>query len=121
MSRSGVPPTRMSSGEFEESTVLDPIEATHVYAIVSSAIARLSLVGVIAVDPQAQAQELTQNVGEEISRMIAEQKALEDRFQQLIEHQHVLRLQARGPSSSHPGPSPHLLRISPLAILHTDQ
>ena len=47
--------------------------------------------GVIVVDPAVQAQALTQSVGEEITRMIEEQKELEMRFEQLISAQHVLR------------------------------
>ena len=42
-------------------------------------------------DPAVQAQALTQSVGEEITRMIEEQKELELRFEQLISAQHVLR------------------------------
>lgn len=40
---------------------------------------------------QVQAQELTQSVGEEITRMIAQQKNLEQRFEELVSAQHVLR------------------------------
>lgn len=40
---------------------------------------------------QVQAQELTQSVGEEITRMIAQQKHLEQRFEELVTAQHVLR------------------------------
>jgi hypothetical protein len=52
---------------------------------------KLALVGSIVVDPTVQAQELTQSVGEEITRMIAEQKKLEIRFEELISTQHALR------------------------------
>ena len=52
---------------------------------------KLALVGVITVDPKVQAQELTQSVGEEITRMIAEQKQLEHRFEELVSSQHILR------------------------------
>lgn len=44
-------------------------------------------------DPKVQAQELTASVGEEITRMIAEQKKLEQRFEELVAQQHVLRHQ----------------------------
>ncbi len=44
-------------------------------------------------DPKVQAHELTQSVGEEISRMITEQKKLEARFEELVSLQHVLRHQ----------------------------
>lgn len=52
---------------------------------------KLALVGVITVDPKVQAQELTTSVGEEITRMIEEQKHLEARFEELVSAQHVLR------------------------------
>jgi hypothetical protein len=52
---------------------------------------KLALVGVITVDPKVQAQELTQSVGEEITRMIANQKELERRFEELMSAQHILR------------------------------
>jgi len=67
------------------------MEAVHLYAVITHTMSHLSLVGAITVDPQVQAQQMTQNVGEEISRMIAEQKQLESRFQELIEQQHALR------------------------------
>lgn len=43
------------------------------------------------IDPQVQAQELTQSVGEEISKMINQQKQLEQRFHELIAAQPALR------------------------------
>ncbi|CAG9461062.1 unnamed protein product [Pedinophyceae sp. YPF-701] len=78
------------SGE-DERRPLTHLETVHVYSVIRGTMSRLGLVGVIMVDPQVQAQQMTQNVGEEISKMIAEQKALEQRFQQLIEEQHSLR------------------------------
>ena len=62
-----------------------------VYAVLKSVLDKLSLVGVIAVDPQEQAMVLTQSVGEEISTMIAEQRELEKKFEALINQQHLLR------------------------------
>jgi hypothetical protein len=64
-----------------------------IYAILKQTLEKLALVGVITVDPKVQAHELTQSVGEEISRMIAEQKKLEGRFEELVAMQHVLRHQ----------------------------
>lgn len=64
-----------------------------VYAILKQTLEKLGLVGVITVDPKVQAQELTQSVGEEITRMISEQKKLEGRFEELVGLQHVLRHQ----------------------------
>lgn len=56
-----------------------------------STLDKLALVGVITVDPKVQAQELTQSVGEEITKMIGQQKDLERRFEELVSAQHVLR------------------------------
>ncbi len=59
--------------------------------MLKSTLEKLALVGVITVDPKVQAQELTQSVGEEITKMIAQQKELEKRFEELVSAQHVLR------------------------------
>ncbi len=64
---------------------------TQVHAVLQATLEKLALVGTINVDPRVQAQELTQNVGEDITRMISEQKALELRFEQLIAAQPALR------------------------------
>lgn len=70
-----------------DSTAYSP----QVHAVLQSAIDKLSLLAAIIVDPQVQARELTQSVGDEISRMIDEQKRLEQRFQELIAAQPALR------------------------------
>jgi hypothetical protein len=62
-----------------------------VHAVLQATISRLALLAVIVVDPHVQAQELTQRVGEEISRMIQHQKELEARFHELIAAQPALR------------------------------
>lgn len=62
-----------------------------VHTVVKYTLDKLALVGVMVVDPAVQAQALTQSVGEEVTRMIVEQKELEQRFEQLISAQHVLR------------------------------
>lgn len=62
-----------------------------VQAVLQNAIDKLALVSVLVVDPSWQAQQLTKSVGEEISRMIAQQKRLEHRFQELIAAQPALR------------------------------
>ncbi|GAX76182.1 hypothetical protein CEUSTIGMA_g3626.t1 [Chlamydomonas eustigma] len=70
---------------------LTPAECAHVHTVLKGSLEKLALVGVITVDPKVQAQELTQSVGEEITRMIANQKELERRFEELVSAQHVLR------------------------------
>jgi hypothetical protein len=62
-----------------------------VHAVLQATISRLALLAVIVVDPHVQAQELTQSVGEEISRMIQHQKELEAHFHELIAAQPALR------------------------------
>eukprot|EP00197_Chlamydomonas_leiostraca_P007849 CAMPEP_0202859022 /NCGR_PEP_ID=MMETSP1391-20130828/1320_1 /ASSEMBLY_ACC=CAM_ASM_000867 /TAXON_ID=1034604 /ORGANISM="Chlamydomonas leiostraca, Strain SAG 11-49" /LENGTH=393 /DNA_ID=CAMNT_0049538019 /DNA_START=96 /DNA_END=1274 /DNA_ORIENTATION=+ len=75
----------------EQAAELQHAEAAHVYAVLKHTLEKLGLVGVITVDPKVQAQELTQSVGEEITRMIAQQKRLEQRFEELVSAQHALR------------------------------
>jgi DNA repair exonuclease SbcCD ATPase subunit len=62
-----------------------------VLTVLQNALDKLALIGAIHVDPRTQALELTQSVGENIGRMIDEQKALERRFQELIAQQPALR------------------------------
>lgn len=62
-----------------------------VFAVIKSTLDKLALVGSITVDPKTQAEELTQSVGEEIARMISQQKVLEQRFEELVSAQHILR------------------------------
>ncbi|KAG2449103.1 hypothetical protein HYH02_005851 [Chlamydomonas schloesseri] len=77
----------------EKTAQLAPLEAGHIYSILKQTLEKLALVGQLQVDPKVQAHELTQSVGEEISRMITEQKKLESRFEELVALQHVLRHQ----------------------------
>jgi hypothetical protein len=64
---------------------------TQVQAVLQNAIEKLALMSVLVVDPASQAHTLTKSVGEEISRMIVQQKQLEHRFQELIAAQPALR------------------------------
>ncbi|KAG2444620.1 hypothetical protein HXX76_001364 [Chlamydomonas incerta] len=77
----------------EKTAQLAPLEGGHIYSILKQTLEKLALVGQLQVDPKVQAHELTQSVGEEISRMITEQKKLESRFEELVALQHVLRHQ----------------------------
>eukprot|EP00798_Chlamydomonas_sp_ICE-L_P028224 gene28224-31327_t len=85
-----IPPAIMRLAT-EQCQELSPLEAAHVYSVLKGTLDKLMLVGMITVDPKVQAQELTQSVGEEITRMIAQQKTLEQRFEQLVTAQHTLR------------------------------
>mmetsp|Transcript_15738 Transcript_15738/g.44039 ORF Transcript_15738/g.44039 Transcript_15738/m.44039 type:complete len:414 (-) Transcript_15738:136-1377(-) len=82
------PTTLLPSAVSEKMSIL---EASHVHTVIKYTLDKLALVGVMVVDPAVQAQALTQSVGEEITRMIEEQKELEQRFEQLISAQHILR------------------------------
>lgn len=53
---------------------------SQVEAVLQTAVDKLAIIGMINVDPRSQALELTQHVGEEISRMITQQKDLESRW-----------------------------------------
>ncbi|GFH32748.1 uncharacterized protein HaLaN_32019, partial [Haematococcus lacustris] len=75
----------------EQTRELTNAEAIHVFATIKQTLEKLGLVGIITVDPKVQAQELTQSVGEEITRMIGQQKELESQFEELISAQHTLR------------------------------
>lgn len=70
---------------------MPPLQLSQVHAVLQATISRLALLAVIVVDPHVQAQELTQSVGEEISRMIQHQKELEARFHELVAAQPALR------------------------------
>lgn len=59
-------------------------------AVLQDAVHKLSLLSVIARDPATQAEQLTRTVGDDISRMLTQQKALEGRFHALIGAQPAL-------------------------------
>jgi hypothetical protein len=59
--------------------------------VLTAALDKLGLVGALDVDADAQAQALTQSVGDEIGRMISEQQRLEGRFEELVGAQQELR------------------------------
>lgn len=72
-------------------TCISLLVHSQVYSVIKHLLDKLALVGIINVDPKVQAQELTQSVGEEITRMIGQQKELERRFEELVSAQHTLR------------------------------
>ncbi|KAI8474137.1 MAG: hypothetical protein J3K34DRAFT_151162 [Monoraphidium minutum] len=77
----------------EQALPLSPLEALHARAVISSALERLALLGLLDTDPAAQAAALTESVGDGIGRMISEQQALEGRFEELVAAQQALRHQ----------------------------
>lgn len=56
-----------------------------------AAVEQLSVVGLLTVDAAQQAQELSDGVGEEVLRIIEQQKALEVQYGELMAAQPVLR------------------------------
>lgn len=71
--------------------LLTPVEAAQAQALLRQALESLSLASVIAVDADEQAAELSRSVGDEISRVIHEQRQLEARFEVLISQRGVLK------------------------------
>lgn len=71
--------------------VLTALEAAQAQALLRQALEKLSLTGVITVDADEQAAELSRSVGDEISRVIQEQRQLEARFEVLISQRGVLK------------------------------
>jgi len=71
--------------------MLLPVEAAQVQAILRNALEKLSLASVITVDADEQAAELSRSVGDEISRVIHEQRQLEQRFEVLISQRGILK------------------------------
>jgi len=70
---------------------LSTSEASQIRTILLSVLEKLDLVGSITVDPHTQALKMSQSAGEEISRVIAEQRDLEAQFEQLIQARCFLR------------------------------
>eukprot|EP00959_Pyramimonas_sp_CCMP1952_P167463 3500117-Pyramimonas_sp.AAC.4 len=81
----------MGGGGASTSDMLLPVEAAQVQAILRNALEKLSLASVITVDADEQAAELSRSVGDEISRVIHEQRQLEQRFEVLISQRGVLK------------------------------
>ena len=83
-----VPETATNGGR---PPVLSRLESTVAYGILDLLLERLKLLGVVTVDATTQAQELSRSVGEEISRVMEEQKVLEERFESLIQARTALK------------------------------
>jgi len=65
-----------------------------VQAVFRRAIERLGLVGVIKTDAHLQAQALSQAVGQEIHKVLGEQRELEVKFEELISQRAGLKSMA---------------------------
>jgi len=81
----------MGGGKASAGAMLSPMEAATVQAILRNALEKLSLASVITVDVDEQAAELSRSVGDEISRVIREQRQLEQRFEVLISQRGILK------------------------------
>lgn len=62
--------------------------------MLAAALERLRLLALVAVDPDSQAHELAASAGEDVSRMLTEQRSLEARFAALAHAQPPLRAAA---------------------------
>lgn len=72
-------------------THLNALQASSVRALLKSSLERIALVGVIEPEISRQAHELAQSVGEEVGRVIGEQRDLEQRFESLVTQRAVLQ------------------------------
>ncbi|OQR92126.1 hypothetical protein ACHHYP_04079 [Achlya hypogyna] len=70
---------------------LSPVEATRASAILEETIEKLSFLGSITPDILQHREELSQVVGDEISRIIQEQRRLEAKYESLISQRSVLK------------------------------
>ncbi|KDO21092.1 hypothetical protein SPRG_13801 [Saprolegnia parasitica CBS 223.65] len=70
---------------------LSPVEATRACAILEETIEKLSFLGSITPDILQHREELSQVVGDEISRIIQEQRRLEAKYESLISQRSVLK------------------------------
>ncbi|RHY97096.1 hypothetical protein DYB37_004292 [Aphanomyces astaci] len=70
---------------------LSPIEATRASAIIEETIEKLSFLGSITPDILQHREELSQVVGDEISRIIQDQRRLEAKYESLISQRSVLK------------------------------
>ncbi|KAF0690502.1 Aste57867_18092 [Aphanomyces stellatus] len=70
---------------------LSPIEATRASAIIEETIEKLTFLGSITPDVLQHREELSQVVGDEISRIIQDQRRLEAKYESLISQRGVLK------------------------------
>ncbi len=110
---------------------LTVVEAARISAIVEEALEKLSFLASITPDVMAHRDELSQIVGDEITRIIQEQRGLEARYEELLSQRASLKAlsnKARShphlpprPSRSLPAPCPRVrfarLRMSAAALL----
>ena len=72
-------------------SALTVIEAARISAVVEEALEKLSFLASITPDVMAHRDELSQIVGDEITRIIQEQRGLETRYEQLISQRTSLK------------------------------
>jgi hypothetical protein len=81
------PATTTSSGHR-----LSPVEATRASAILEETIEKLTFLGSITPDILQHREELSQVVGDEIARIIREQKQLEAKYESLVSQRGALKV-----------------------------
>lgn len=72
-------------------TALSPVEATRITAVLEEALAKLSFLSTMTPDILAHRDEVSALVGDEISRIITDQRSLELRYEALIEQRAGLK------------------------------
>ena len=70
---------------------LSPAEAVSMSAVLDDCCEKLSFLGTISPDVNEHKMEESNRIGDEMSRIIAEQRQLEDRFEQLIQQRSELK------------------------------
>ena len=81
----------MAVPEAEDGVVLSAIEAQRAVAVLSETVEKLTFLGSITPDVLQHRDELSKFVGDEISRIIYEQRQLESRYEQLIAERGALK------------------------------
>eukprot|EP00210_Caulerpa_lentillifera_P000010 g9.t1 len=69
-----------TSRSMTDPPVLSTIDIEHIRAVLVNTVEKLSLIGAIRLDVQAEAEELTASVGEGIYKLIQKQRDLEAEF-----------------------------------------
>ena len=88
--------TRSSHATFTMAAFkLTPIEVLRAHGILEESLEKLTFLGSITPDILQHREELSQIVGEEISRIIQEQRQLEAKYEKLIAQRTVLKVRRK--------------------------
>lgn len=82
--------------------MLTVIESARISAVVEEALEKLSFLASITPDVMAHRDELSQIVGDEITRIIQEQRSLEARYEELLSQRGALKAMSnKAPRTPH--------------------